>query len=147
MIENGETQHVDLKGPMAFEGDHRLELAKDIIAMGNTRDGGTLVIGVRQDREKGNLQFDGLTPAQAATFDVTKIHDFVKQRAAPPVKSPRSRSSMTGSCIRSSKSPSSKTSLTSARSKLKRAMVRPSFVSGTSYGGRQAPNASASRTK
>jgi hypothetical protein len=81
-----ERQHVDLKGPIAFEGDHRFELTKDIIAMANTRDGGTIVIGVSEDRENGGLRFDGVSADQARTFDVTKVHDFVRERVAPPVK-------------------------------------------------------------
>jgi hypothetical protein len=86
LLEGGERQHVDRKGPMAFEGDHRLELAKDIIAMANTRDGGTIIIGVSEDREAGTWRQDGVTADQARTFDVTKVHDFVKERVAPPVK-------------------------------------------------------------
>jgi hypothetical protein len=68
---------------MAFAGDERLELAKDIIAMANTRDGGTIVIGIAE--VGSGWEFIGLTPDQVATFDVTKVHDFVKQRAAPSV--------------------------------------------------------------
>src|SRR5262245_20728513 len=86
LLEGGERQHVERKGPMAFEGEHRLELAKDNRAMANTRDGGTILIGVSEDRQSGTWRKDGLSAGQARTFDVTKVHDFVKERAAPPVK-------------------------------------------------------------
>ncbi len=86
LFAKGERQHLDAKSSCAFEGDTRLELTKDIIAMANTRDGGTLVIGVSEDRDTGTLSFDGLTPDQIRSFDITKIHDFVKERATPPVK-------------------------------------------------------------
>jgi len=86
LLEGGEHQHVDRKGPMSFDDDHKLELSKDIIAMANTRDGGTLIVGVSEDRESGMWQLTGITPEQARTFDITKVHDFVKGCASPPVK-------------------------------------------------------------
>lgn len=84
LLARGETANVDLKAPISFEGDDRVELVKDIIAMANTRDGGTLVIGVSE--VDGQPRVDGLTTAQVTSFDVTKVAAAVHERSAPPVK-------------------------------------------------------------
>lgn len=83
LINKGETPNIELKGPMAFEGDHRVELTKDIIAMANTRDGGAIIIGVT-DRPSRIIQ--GLTSAQLNSFDPTKICNFIKNKASPVPK-------------------------------------------------------------
>lgn len=85
LIARGEGPRVDFRSAMAFEGDHRLELTKDIVAMANTRDGGVIIIGVAQGPQTGRLTVEGVTPEQARSFDVTAVGDFVHQRSAPPV--------------------------------------------------------------
>src|SRR5262245_2924910 len=80
----GETPHNDAKRAMTW--DNHVEsagLAKDILALANTRDGGAIVIGKRED--SGKFFLDGLTPDQKASFDTTKVAQWVNARCAPPV--------------------------------------------------------------
>lgn len=86
LIARGETQHVEFKGPMAFDGDGRIELTKDIVAMANTRDGGVIILGVETDPSSQKLTSVGLNTAQIKSLDVTRICDFVHARSAPPIK-------------------------------------------------------------
>lgn len=77
-LADGETNNLDFKGPLAFVGADRAELAKDIIAMTNTADGGIIVIGVNDDRST-----TGLTREQVKSWDPTKIHDYLQKYCQP----------------------------------------------------------------
>jgi predicted HTH transcriptional regulator len=80
----GESPNVDAKGPCAWEADDAAKLCKDIIAMANRRDGGVLVIG-KSEPERGCFRFDGLTPQQQATFETTRVAQWVNSRVSQPI--------------------------------------------------------------
>lgn len=82
LLKTGETANVEFKGPMFFADDNRHELAKDIIAMANTQDGGTIIIGI----EDNTNRVIGLSAEQVKSFDVTKINDFVKKYSSPLIR-------------------------------------------------------------
>lgn len=86
IIERGETQVLDFKGACKWEGTERARLTKAIVAMANTRDGGTILIGVAEDRAGGKPKLAGLTPDQLASFDPTKLADYVNERFEPNVQ-------------------------------------------------------------
>lgn len=82
----GESPNVDFKGPMAWDGARTsAELAKDIVALSNTRGGGALVIGVRE-LAAGEFDRCGVTQEQADTFDTTKVASWLNTRFDPPVR-------------------------------------------------------------
>ena len=70
---------------MAWDQASRGSLAEDIVAMANTRGGGTLLIGVSEG-EDGRPRVDGVTPEQSATFDPTQLTDFVAGYFRPAVR-------------------------------------------------------------
>lgn len=76
ILAQGETARVDFKAPMAWEGTARADLAEDIVAMSNVRDGGTILIGVAEGPD-GRPVVEGLTSEQLASFDPTKVCDYV----------------------------------------------------------------------
>ncbi|MBN8627338.1 MAG: ATP-binding protein [Planctomycetes bacterium] len=81
----GEENNFDAKGPMKWDGaEASAGLAKDIAALANSRDGGVLVIGISED--DGTLQYDGLTPEQAESFDTTKMSNWINSRFSPAIK-------------------------------------------------------------
>jgi hypothetical protein len=86
IIRGFESKDIDYKGPIAWdERSNRkgcCELVKDILAMGNVG-GGYLVIGVTE-RDEG-FKWVGLTRAQLATFDTTRVNKFVQNYADPPI--------------------------------------------------------------
>ena len=83
---SGESDFVDAKGPMAWDGaDASASLAKDIASFANSRDGGVIVIG-KSEANDGSFVYDGLTTDQMASFDTTKVGQWVNSRFAPPVK-------------------------------------------------------------
>lgn len=83
---SGESDFVDAKGPMAWDGaDASASLAKDIASFANSRDGGVIVIG-KSEANDGSFSYDGLSPDQAASFDTTKVGQWVNSRFAPPVR-------------------------------------------------------------
>jgi hypothetical protein len=86
IIERGETPALDFKGPCKWEGAERARLTKAIAAMANTRDGGTVLIGVAEDRTGGKPKLAGLNPDQLASFDPTKVADYVNERFEPKVQ-------------------------------------------------------------
>ena len=77
-----ETKNLDFKGRLSFDKDQqdaRLDLIKDVLAMANTQDGGTIIIGVRD----GTYDVEGLTEVQYDSFDQTKVNDFLHRYADP----------------------------------------------------------------
>lgn len=83
---SGESEFVDAKGPMAWDGaDASASLAKDIASFANSRDGGVIVIG-KGETDAGCFSYEGLSPEQAATFDTTKVGQWVNARFSPPIR-------------------------------------------------------------
>lgn len=74
-----ETQTFEVKGSMAFSVE---SLAKDLLAMANHRDGGSIVIGV----EDGTFNRVGVTAEQKATFNADKMRDKMRKFADPPIR-------------------------------------------------------------
>ena len=84
VIAQGETMRVDFKAAHEWDGNARAALAEDIVAMANIRDGGVLLIGVAEAQD-GSASIDGLTPQQVATFDPTKVCEYVATYFQPLV--------------------------------------------------------------
>jgi len=81
---SGESSNIDAKAPMAWdEGDNSAGLAKDVAAFANSRDGGAIVIG--KPEKDGRFEFVGVTAEQAATFDTTRVANWINSRFNPPV--------------------------------------------------------------
>ena len=82
---SGESEFVDAKGPMTWDGaDESASLAKDIVSFANSRDGGVIVVGKAQATD-GSFLYEGLTPEQAASFDTTKVGQWVNAHFSPPI--------------------------------------------------------------
>lgn len=79
VLSQGETRNVEIKGACGFQSDMRSHLSTSICAMANTPNGGTIVIGV----ENTTWAVQGLTAEQIASFDITKIAKYLKERLAP----------------------------------------------------------------
>src|SRR5216684_1178685 len=86
LIERGETTNVEFKAACKWEGEERVRLSKAIVAMANTRDGGTLIIGIDDDRTGGKPKLAGLSPEQLASFDPTKVAEYVSGRFEPDIR-------------------------------------------------------------
>lgn len=59
--------------------DERFEIVKDILAMANTQDGGTIIFGVRNE----DFTKVGLSDAEFASFDQTKVNDLLHEYTDP----------------------------------------------------------------
>lgn len=81
----GEERHLDYKGAMAWDAAGKATLLKHIIAMSNIRDGGTIVIGVKEN-DTGGHEPESLTDEQLATFDPTPVLDYVNGYVQPGVR-------------------------------------------------------------
>ncbi|MHC4660357.1 MAG: AlbA family DNA-binding domain-containing protein [Planctomycetota bacterium] len=80
-----ESKDFDYKGPCSWDPSDKASccgLVKDVLAMANTK-GGHIVIGV-EETETG-YNFKGLTDEQMASFDTTKVNQFVQRYAEPPI--------------------------------------------------------------
>ena len=77
-----ENRNLDYKGAFSWDqpgNDTKCELAKDVLAFANTRDGGVILIGVND--KSGDLE--GLTEEQYTSFDQTKLNNFVEKYTDP----------------------------------------------------------------
>jgi hypothetical protein len=77
-----ENRNLDYKGAFSWEdasNDEKCEIAKDVLAFSNTRDGGVIVIGVHD--KSGALE--GLTQDQYRSFDQTKFNSFIQKYTDP----------------------------------------------------------------
>jgi hypothetical protein len=81
----GESENIDAKGPVAWDGSvESASLAKDIAAFANSRNGGVIVVGKKE--ESGKFDATGVTQDQAATFETTKVAQWVNTRFAPAIR-------------------------------------------------------------
>ncbi len=77
-----ENRNVDYKGAFSWSDadlDLKCGIVKDVLAFSNTRDGGSILIGVND--ETGELE--GLTPEQSKSFDQTSLNNFIDKYATP----------------------------------------------------------------
>ena len=77
-----ENRNLDYKGAFSWADarpDEKCEIAKDVLAFSNTRDGGVILIGVH---DKSGI-LEGLTEEQYASFDQTKFNNFVQKFTDP----------------------------------------------------------------
>jgi Putative DNA-binding domain len=83
LIELGnENRNLDYKGAFSWDEaskDQKCEITKDILAFSNVRDGGVILVGVN---DKTGV-VEGLTEQQYASFDQTKLNDFVHRYTDP----------------------------------------------------------------
>ena len=81
-----ESKDLDYKGVMVWDNNDKkscCDLVKDILAMANVG-GGFIVIGV-EEPEPGSFVPKGLSRKQLATFETTKVNQFVQRYADPPI--------------------------------------------------------------
>lgn len=77
-----ESKNLDYKQNMNWDTlsrDDKTKIAKDILAMSNTQDGGKIVFGVRD----ADFELIGLTLEEFSSFDQTRINDFLHQYTDP----------------------------------------------------------------
>lgn len=77
-----ETRNVDFKLTLNWvtsSKTERVEVVRDILAMANTEDGGSLVYGVRDE----DHEFVGMPDQDQESFDTTKVNDLVHKYADP----------------------------------------------------------------
>jgi hypothetical protein len=80
----GESGNIEAKGPMEWDrGEESAGLTKDILAHANSQDGGVIVLGKGQSQ--GKFVLIGLSEAQAASFETTKVATWVNNHCSPPV--------------------------------------------------------------
>jgi hypothetical protein len=85
ILETGESDKIDAKGPMNWDGGpESAGLAKDIAAFANSKDGGVIVIG-KSEGDDGTFSLDGVSDQQSASFETTKVSTWVNNRFSPPI--------------------------------------------------------------
>lgn len=79
-----ETANVDYKEGFEWSKesrDKRFELIRDIFAMANTRDGGTIILGVKDDTR----ELVGVSKAMWDSYDQSAVAEMVHQKGTPKV--------------------------------------------------------------
>lgn len=79
-----ESRSIDFKESASWN-DLQWQLIRTIIAMGNLRDGGIIVIGASERGETWDLT-TGIEESHLSTYDVDNIIDAVTKYASPPIK-------------------------------------------------------------
>lgn len=83
LAQKTETKNLDCKESLNWDtasNDEKCELVKDILAFMNTQDGGSILIGIRDD----TLDLVGLADDAFSSFDTTKVNDFLQRYTDPP---------------------------------------------------------------
>ena len=82
----GESDHIDAKGPMKWDGQaSSADLAKDIAAFCNSLDGGVIIIG-KPEPSPGQFVNTGLTADEADSFETTEVAKWINNRFRPPIR-------------------------------------------------------------
>jgi len=82
---SGESDNIDAKGPMKWDGQaNSAALAKDIAAFCNSPDGGVIVVG-KSETAPGKFESTGLTPEEAGSFETTRVANWINSRFSPPI--------------------------------------------------------------
>ncbi|MBQ6472845.1 MAG: ATP-binding protein [Victivallales bacterium] len=82
-----ENQQIDFKGPQDWDAIGRVgraKFARHAIALANTQ-GGYVVVGVLEDENGNPTRYVGMTEAQAASFDPSKVGQTINRYADPAV--------------------------------------------------------------
>lgn len=77
-----EDANLDYKESFNWEGsssEEKCRLIKDILAMSNTKDGGSILFGVKDD----DFNYFGLSDEDQNSFDQTKVNDFLHKYTDP----------------------------------------------------------------
>jgi len=77
-----ETKNIDFKENLNWDsvsGEEKIKLIKDILAMANTQDGGTIFFGIKDD----DYSFIGLPEETFRLLDQTKINDLLHEYSEP----------------------------------------------------------------
>lgn len=83
---SGESDNIDAKGPMEWDGQaNSAALAKDIAAFCNSLDGGVIVIG-KAEKAPGHFENTGLTTAEADSFETTRVANWINNRFSPSIR-------------------------------------------------------------
>jgi vacuolar-type H+-ATPase subunit F/Vma7 len=80
-----ETKNLDYKGPCGWDEGNKqacCEIVKDILALANSG-GGHIVVGVKE--EPIGFSLVGLTAEMVATFETTRLNNFLQNYADPPI--------------------------------------------------------------
>ncbi len=78
-----ESRGVDFKGPIRWD-DIKNDIVKDILAMGNTRDGGIIILGVGE--ADSSWEISGLSDEQVESYDPDDMIAHVNKYASPPME-------------------------------------------------------------
>jgi len=78
-----ESQAIEFKESTAWESS-KLRIIRTILAMGNLRDGGVIIIGASEREDTWELT--GITDEHLATYDFDDITDAVNTYASPPMQ-------------------------------------------------------------
>lgn len=95
LAQKSETRNLDCKKSFNWDiadNDAKCELVKDILSFSNTQDGGVLVFGV----EDGTFKHVGMSDADLASFDTTRINDFLHRYTDPQTSCEIQRSTIDG---------------------------------------------------
>lgn len=85
LLRGHEAKDFDYKAAASWDENDKkacCELVKDILAMANTL-GGFIVIGVSE--QPGGFSFDGVSTAQADSFDTSRLNRFLQNYSDPPI--------------------------------------------------------------
>ncbi len=85
ILHGHEERNLEYKRSTPWEGAFKEKLCRSIMGMANLRDGGTIVIGVREE-EDGSFNPLGMTHDHARTYDHDALAAFVSNYAAPSVE-------------------------------------------------------------
>ena len=83
---NAERSNYDFKA--AFDWNEkskaeRCEIVKDILAFANTKDGGHIIIGIKEDNKTGKLIREGVSDSYLKSFNQANINNFIENYTDP----------------------------------------------------------------
>lgn len=78
-----ESQAIDFKQSTSWDS-LKWQLIRTVMAMGNLRDGGVIIVGASERND--NWELTGIEPDHLATYDVDNINDAINKYSSPPMQ-------------------------------------------------------------
>ena len=81
---NSEQRNCEFKSANSWEGDFRMKITRAIMCMANKKNGGSIIIGVDENKDESTFTINGLDETMTSSYNGDEVMQFVNDKYADP---------------------------------------------------------------